>query len=362
MFGTFQDITERKQAEEELFEKNQLLDEINNYAQEITFIKPDTLYKHIVKKIKEFTGASAAFISIYDEDTHELVTQASTISDTEHNSIFKFLGKNIIGFRSKVNEKMYKEITSSVIGRLNSLTDVTFGGISPFIGKAIKSVTGYEWFMGIALLHDKSLIGTVILSGKKETKQVDNNEILAFAGITANAISRANAEKALRQSEEKWRSLTENSPNHIMLIDLDFNIQFINFTVPDLTKEEVIGKSSLDFVPPDQQHVAIDCFKKVIKSSKPDGYEIKYITAESETQYFEVRIAPVKDRDARVIGLVSSSHNITKRKQAEKELSKKMNQMEIFNRIAVDRELRMVELKKEINELLKKSGQEKKYN
>ena len=40
---------------------------------------------------------------------------------------------------------------------------------------------------------------------------------------------------------------------------------------------------------------------------------------------------------------------------------KKIKQLEYFNGIFVDRELKMIELKKEINHLLEKAGLEKKY-
>lgn len=46
---------------------------------------------------------------------------------------------------------------------------------------------------------------------------------------------------------------------------------------------------------------------------------------------------------------------------ADEELKKKMNELEIFNDAAVDRELKINELRKEINELLRKSGKEPKY-
>ena len=54
---------------------------------------------------------------------------------------------------------------------------------------------------------------------------------------------------------------------------------------------------------------------------------------------------------------------LTERKQAEEEaLKKKINQLEKFNRLMVDRELKMIELKREVNELLEKAGMEKKYS
>ena len=129
----------------------------------------------------------------------------------------------------------------------------------------------------------------------------------------------------LRESEEKWRSLTENSPYHIMLLDMDYTILFINHTVPDLTIEQVIGKSSLDFVHPDSRQIAIDSFERVIRSGKPDRYETKYITVEGKTQYFDVRISPVMDADENITGFISTSGNITDSKLAEEKLARMVN-------------------------------------
>ncbi|OIP85332.1 MAG: hypothetical protein AUK44_00125 [Porphyromonadaceae bacterium CG2_30_38_12] len=49
------------------------------------------------------------------------------------------------------------------------------------------------------------------------------------------------------------------------------------------------------------------------------------------------------------------------RKNAEEKLLKKMNELKFLNDIMIDREIRMVELKKEINEVLISAGQEKRY-
>ena len=50
------------------------------------------------------------------------------------------------------------------------------------------------------------------------------------------------------------------------------------------------------------------------------------------------------------------------RKYAEEALIKKMDEMTRFHRLTVGRELAMIELKKEVNELLKESGHKEKYN
>jgi len=52
---------------------------------------------------------------------------------------------------------------------------------------------------------------------------------------------------------------------------------------------------------------------------------------------------------------------IIERNKAEKELKARMNELEIFNDVTVDREIIINELRKEINELLMKLGGEEKY-
>jgi PAS domain S-box-containing protein len=54
--------------------------------------------------------------------------------------------------------------------------------------------------------------------------------------------------------------------------------------------------------------------------------------------------------------------DITERKRAEKDLTEQMNEINRFNKLMVGREVKMIELKKEINALLEKERKPKKYN
>ncbi len=125
--------------------------------------------------------------------------------------------------------------------------------------------------------------------------------------------------RELRKSEEKWRSLVEKSPEHIMLLGCDGTIQFINYTVPDLTVEQVLGTPVFDYVPEEFRQEMADCFRQVIESGQPGDYETDYHPAEGEVLHFETRVMPVFD-SGKVVALLSTSRDITERKQVEKSL------------------------------------------
>ena len=58
---------------------------------------------------------------------------------------------------------------------------------------------------------------------------------------------------------------------------------------------------------------------------------------------------------------MGTQREITEQKVAEALISEKLKEVEKFNSLAVGRELRMIELKQEINELRKQMGKEAMY-
>jgi PAS domain-containing protein len=73
------------------------------------------------------------------------------------------------------------------------------------------------------------------------------------------------------------------------------------------------------------------------------------------------KAAPIKDELGVVVAEIVVFLDITESKRSETALKKSLAELKQFNDLMVGRELRMVELKQEINELLKKSGGEEKY-
>jgi len=178
--------------------------------------------------------------------------------------------------------------------------------------------------------------------------------------ITAQKI----ADNELKKSQEHWRSLTESSPYHIMLLGLDGEIKFINRTFHDLAKEEVIGKNVLDFTPPDFHDETKACLDKVIQSLTYQEYQTEFITKEGKHKYLGVRLGPILEHGI-VTSFISCFTDISTEIQAElqlkelvkertSELEAKNEKLENFNSLFVGREFRIKELKDEVEQLEEK--------
>jgi hypothetical protein len=72
--------------------------------------------------------------------------------------------------------------------------------------------------------------------------------------------------------------------------------------------------------------------------------------------------ANILDKDGKtVVATIAQGNDITERKRSEQIVNEKARELERFNNLMVGRELRMIELKKEINGLLINSGMEERY-
>lgn len=81
----------------------------------------------------------------------------------------------------------------------------------------------------------------------------------------------------------------------------------------------------------------------------------------TEGQVFLMRISPYRTTEDRINGVVITFVDITARKEAEQQLRENMEELKRFNNAMVSRESRMIELKKEVNELSSRIGESPRY-
>jgi len=160
-----------------------------------------------------------------------------------------------------------------------------------------------------------------IKQGEDELREISKN----LAGIVDEKT------RKLTESESRWRSLTENSPDHIMTLDREAKILFVNHAVTDMKREEVIGSSFYDYTMKEYKPMAQECFERVLKTGKPDQFESVYQSRDGTRHYFESRVGPIISHgNDEIIGLTVSFRDISDRKLAEQRIKESLREKEML--------------------------------
>lgn len=175
--------------------------------------------------------------------------------------------------------------------------------------------------------------------------------------IIEDITDRKKVEKKIKESEEKWRSITENSPDFILTLDKEKNVQFINRSeLTSMSRDDVIGKSIYNFVPDPNKESAKECFNRVLETGQNDKYFSNFIYDDGTIHNFETRVGPLLKREE-IIGFTVSSTDITDRKIAEQKLRESEKKLRgimtsITDQIIIlDRNLTILYLNKVVEEI-----------
>ena len=165
----------------------------------------------------------------------------------------------------------------------------------------------------------------IILKENSRTVKDQNGRILYLEGFLENITERKKIEKALLESEEKYRSLMENMNDIVMLVDHDDKVLFVNDRFSEklgYTESEIIGKIGYEIlIDPEDQEKIIEANRRR-KSDISNQYEAKFIAKDGTKFDFLISGAPVKDSEGNVIGSIGNMIDITERKIAEEKLKK----------------------------------------
>ena len=180
---------------------------------------------------------------------------------------------------------------------------------------------------------------------------------------------RVEAENALRESERRLSTLMDNLPGMAYRCknDAEWTMEFVSsgclpltgYPADELENNEVISYGQL--IHPDNRKKVWEEVQAAIKENRSFVTEY-WITDKNGKEHWVWEQGRAINSDSEEQDYIEGFiMDITQRKLAETELKQRMEELEKFNRVMVGRENRMIELKRDINELLMKLGQPKKY-
>jgi PAS domain S-box-containing protein len=175
------------------------------------------------------------------------------------------------------------------------------------------------------------------------------------------------SERKLRASEEKAQNLVKYAPAAIY--EMDFygqrflSVNDITCQWTGYTREELSSLSPLSLVDEDSRTRFQERIKARLDGEDlAEAVEYRIIAKDGHEIFAEMHVGAFTYREGRPESVLVVAHDITGRKRAEEALRAANEELTRFNRAMVGRELRMIELKKEVNELCGQASQPPRYH
>ncbi|MBN3961121.1 response regulator [Nostoc sp. NMS8] len=124
----------------------------------------------------------------------------------------------------------------------------------------------------------------------------------------------------LRQSEERFRSLSTCSPVGIFETDTEGNCKYTNpryQAICGLKAAESLEKRWLESVHPEDRERAIASWSAYICEGRDYSEEFRFQTTQASIRWVQVRSSPMLSSQGELLGYVGTLEDITERKQAE---------------------------------------------
>lgn len=115
------------------------------------------------------------------------------------------------------------------------------------------------------------------------------------------------------------RSLLDNAPDFIGLLDTAGALLFVNRVVPGLSPDDVPGTTMFDYVPAEFHTVLAEALQRVVETGEPTHYDAVGMGPYGEYSYYETRLAPIIE-DGAVVAVTYIATDITVRRRLEEQL------------------------------------------
>jgi diguanylate cyclase (GGDEF)-like protein/PAS domain S-box-containing protein len=145
-----------------------------------------------------------------------------------------------------------------------------------------------------------------------------------FRGIAREVTERKNWEAALRESEEKYRSVLENIQEGYFEVDLSGKLTFFNdilCTFSGYSRDELLDMNSQEYVTHESMETLLKVFGEIYRTGKPSDivyYDI--ITKDGNIKSAEMSVSLMRDKSGKRIGFRAVARDVTERTRKDKEL------------------------------------------
>ncbi len=282
-----------------------------------------------------------------EELLENILDRAASLTGTEHGYIY---------LRTSGGEQMQMEMGmgffKSQLGRKVSIGEGLGGRVWEIEAPLLvddyqcwqgripdKSLDSLRSVVGIPLKSGQQVLGVIGLAQVDTDRQLNQEDVMAlerFAALAMIALEksrlyadarrelaeRKRAEEILRESEARYRTLLESSPDPIVVYDIKGVATYVNPAFEKtfgLSREKLLGKQ-IDFVPKENWPETKAAIKKMLSGQTINLFETRRLTKDGRALDVQLSSTLYKSADGRPAGNIVILRDISAQKQAEKEL------------------------------------------
>jgi PAS domain S-box-containing protein len=149
-------------------------------------------------------------------------------------------------------------------------------------------------------------------------------EVIGFRGVGRDISERKKMEEALRQSEQRYRSILDEMEDAYFEVDIAGNYTFLNDACCrhlGYSREELIGTTFRGQMAKEDIGMVYDTCAKIFRTGKPEQISsYKIFRKDKTTGYTKMTVFPLKNQQGEIIGLRGVGQDVTESKRAEEVL------------------------------------------
>jgi PAS domain S-box-containing protein len=170
------------------------------------------------------------------------------------------------------------------------------------------------------LIHKRKDGSQIVVASRWSLDQQDHGNANSVLETNSDITQQKESEKALRESEERFRAIVETTPECVKLVAADGTLLHMNS--PGLAMvgadcaERVVGKSVYDLIAPEHRD-RFRAFNEQVCRGEKGTLEFDIVGLEGTRRRMETHGAPLRDQDGTLVQL-AVTRDITGRKEAER--------------------------------------------
>ena len=194
---------------------------------------------------------------------------------------------------------------------------------------------GSQSFICVPIVYKKESMGIMMVDNVQSKEPLSQTEMSLLMGIAPQigiSINNAIAYQKIKESEARFRALSENAPDIIYTLGVKGEFTYTNPAIEAILgyrPEEITGKYFTDIARKGDATKYIKAFKQVRDHKQTIKEEMGILLHKDGTErYFSISAAPNFDSEANFIGLVGTFKNMTDIRRSEMELTRSFEKLQ----------------------------------